>query len=84
MAYPMAYPMGWAMAYPYFVLTPLRYEDGTSYDRYVNLLKEACAHQSQTRVLAVLVSSRTTFSLFCRRLENVSILGLFLRTIRSS
>ena len=47
----------------------------------VNLHNEACLHEAQTRVLAVLVSSRTPFSLFCRRLENVSILGLFLPTI---
>ena len=39
----------------------------------VNLHNDACAHESQTRVLAVLVSSRTRFCLFCRRLENVSI-----------
>ena len=48
----------------------------------VNLHNEACAQQLQIRVLAVLVSSRTPFSLFCRHLENVSILGLFLSTIR--
>jgi len=48
----------------------------------VNLHNEACAHEAQTRVLAVLVSPRTPFSLFCRRLENVSSLGLFSPTIR--
>ena len=48
----------------------------------VNLHNEACAHEAQTRVLAVLVSPRTPFSLFCRRLENVSIRGLFSPTIR--
>ena len=48
----------------------------------VNLHNEACAHEAQTRVLAVLGSPRTPFSLFCRRLENVSIRGLFSPTIR--
>lgn len=48
----------------------------------VNLHNEAYAQKPQTRVLAVLVSSRTSFSLFCSSLENVSILGLFLPTTR--
>ena len=39
----------------------------------VNFHNEACAHEAQTSVLAVLVSSRTRLSPFCRRLENVSI-----------
>ena len=44
----------------------------------VNLHNQACAHEAQIRVLAVLVSPRTPFSLFCRRLENVSILSSLL------
>ena len=44
----------------------------------VNLHIQACAHEAQIRVLAVLVSPRTPFSLFCRRLENVSILSSLL------
>ena len=43
----------------------------------VNLHNEACADKAQTRVLAFLVSPRTPCSPFYRRLENVSILGLF-------
>ena len=39
----------------------------------VNLHNEACAHEAQTRVLAVLVLPRPPFNLFCRRLENLSI-----------
>ena len=38
-----------------------------------SLHNEACAHEAQTRFLAVLVSSRTPFSLLCRHLEDVSI-----------
>ena len=48
----------------------------------VNLHNETCAQKPQIRALAVLVSWRTPFSLFCRHLENVRILGLFLSTIR--
>ena len=48
----------------------------------VNLHNETCAQKPQIRALAVLVSWRTPFSLFCRHLKNVRILGLFLSTIR--
>ncbi|CAH3137584.1 unnamed protein product, partial [Porites lobata] len=43
----------------------------------VNLHNEACAHEARTRVLAVLVSPRTPFSLFCRRLENPVVWSSF-------
>ena len=42
------------------------------------LYNVACAHEAQTRVLAVLVSSRTPFSLLWRHLEDVSISRVFL------
>ena len=47
----------------------------------VNFHNEACAHEAQTRVLAVLVSSRTRFQPAVVSKTWV-FLGLFLRTIR--
>ena len=43
----------------------------------VNLLNRACARELSTHLSGVLVSSRTTFRRFSRRIENVSILRLF-------
>ena len=48
----------------------------------VNFHNEACAHEAQTRVLAVLVSSTTRFSLHAVVSKTWVFLGLFLRTIR--
>ena len=44
----------------------------------VNLHNWACARELLLRVFAVLVSSRTPFREFCRRVENVSIFIFFL------
>ena len=43
----------------------------------VNILYLACARELSNHLSAVLVSSRTSFRLSCRRVENVSILLLF-------
>lgn len=43
----------------------------------VNLPNRACAQEFQPRVFAVVVSSRTPFREFCRRVENVSIFIFF-------
>ena len=43
----------------------------------VNLPNLACAQEFQPRVFAVVVSSRTPFREFCRRVENVSIFIFF-------
>ena len=48
----------------------------------VNLHNEVCAHESRTRVLAVLVSSRTRFGLIAVVSKTWVFLGLFSPTIR--
>ena len=44
----------------------------------VNLHNQACARELSTHLPAVLATSRTSFHPICRRIENVSILRLFL------
>ena len=68
--------------YRFFKDLKIRWRDKLRRLPEVNLHNEAYAQKPQIRVLAVLVSSTTPFSLFCRHLESVSILGLFLSTIR--
>ena len=43
----------------------------------VNILYRACAWELSNQLSAVLVSSRTSFRLSCRRIENVSILPCY-------